>query len=199
MALDLSEKDLEDRNILGEKLITLAEIIVRKHFYASLSDKEDLVQVGVLKALIMIDSGTFSSSKGKFATFLYTGMRNEMHNYLYHLRKFNCVDIDSVIVSDDEREIEEVISDNFDVCIDFSLIHNVCKFFIPYYGEFIEAEVVKEISKIGYHVSGQPNEFKYTCYGDRLKNQYGRDVRDDIIGRLIGIILWNKHDLEMVR
>ena len=99
MALHLSEKDLGNPDVLAGKLITLAEIVVRKHFYSSINEKEDLVSIGVLKALNMINDGKFSKKKGNFATFIYTGMRNDMHNYLYHQNKFNLVDIDTMIDS----------------------------------------------------------------------------------------------------
>ena len=52
MALQLSEEDLVNEEVLASKLVTLAEIVVRKHFYASVSEKDDLVSIGVLKALI---------------------------------------------------------------------------------------------------------------------------------------------------
>ena len=61
MALQLYEDDLLNEEVLSTKLITLAEIIVRKHFYASREDKEDLVSIGVLKAVRMIHSDNFRS------------------------------------------------------------------------------------------------------------------------------------------
>ena len=60
MSLHLSEKDLENPDVLANKLITLAEIVVRKHFYSSSHEKEDLVSIGVLKALSMINDGNFA-------------------------------------------------------------------------------------------------------------------------------------------
>ena len=80
MALQLYEDDLNNEEVLSKKLITLAEIIVRKHFYASTADKDDLVSIGVLKAIRMIHSDNFRSDRGNLCTFFYTGMRTDIHN-----------------------------------------------------------------------------------------------------------------------
>lgn len=194
MALQLSEQDLHDENILANKLVTLAEIIVRKHFYASVNDSEDLVSIGVLKALSMINDNKFVSSKGNFASFLYTGMRNDMHNYLYHQNKFNTVDIDE-LASDivDTSTLDNV--EVSDYAIEYSLIHTVCMKFAPLFGDAIEQQVVDCIRDSGFDIIGMrdfnmPHTFSY-C-NDVLKDSYSELVRDDIIGRLVGLILWKK-------
>ena len=64
MALQLSEEDLVNEEVLASKLVTLAEIVVRKHFYASVSEKDDLVSIGVLKSLSMIGDQKFVKLNG---------------------------------------------------------------------------------------------------------------------------------------
>lgn len=194
MGLQLSEKDLHDENVLATKLITLAEIIVRKHFYASVNEKEDLVSIGVVKALCMIKDEKFSPHKGNFTTYLYTGMRNDMHNYLYHQNKFNTVDIDELVETgkDEEYFQEDAIK------VDYSLIHTVCMKFSPFFGDSIEENVLKGITDFGFEVDGilhdNPigNTFSYCT--DILEETYGKGVRDDMIGRLIGLILWERKE-----
>lgn len=194
MGLQLSEKDLHDENVLAEKLITLAEIIVRKHFYASVNDKEDLVSIGVMKALCMIKDEKFSPSKGNFTTYLYTGMRNDMHNYLYHQNKFNTVDIDEMM----ETGKDETYFQNDVINVDYSLVHTVCMKFSPFFGDSIEINVLKSITEFGFEVEGilsnNPIGNTFSYCNDILEEEYGSNIRDDMIGRLIGLILWEKKE-----
>lgn len=191
MSLQLSEKDLENQDVLAEKLITLAEIVVRKHFYASLQDKEDLVSIGVLKALTMISSGNWDKSKGNFMTYIYTGMRNDMHNYLYHENKFDTTDLD--VLSDRGKEDEYFESD--EVFMSYSLIHSVCLNFIPSFGDNIERLVLLELEEMGYVIKGRVepvSAYSYCC--DLVVDEYGEDAQKDIVSRIIGIILWKKKE-----
>ena len=196
MALSLTEKDLENPEVLGEKLITLSEIIVRKHFYASVNEKDDLVSIGVLKALTMISEGYWSKSKGGFCTFLYTGMRNDMHNYLYHQNKFYFVEQDSLV----EDGVDDLYFNDELVGIDYSLIHTVCMRFSGMFGDAIEGKVIKRLIDNGYNVEGMldDNAFGHTfsCCNYILRDDYGESVEEDIIGRLIGLILWKKKESE---
>ena len=145
MALHLSEKDLGNPDVLANKLITLAEIVVRKHFYSSSHEKEDLVSIGVLKALSMINDGNFSTKKGNFATFIYTGMRNDMHNYLYHQNKFNLVDIDTMI----ENGSGDFYFEKESCTIEYGIIHAVCMKFERSFGGFLEDKVISVLSENG--------------------------------------------------
>lgn len=194
MGLQLSEKDLYDESVLATKLITLAEIIVRKHFYASVNEKEDLVSIGVVKALCMIKDEKFSPNRGNFTTYLYTGMRNDMHNYLYHQNKFNTVDIDEMLeTGEDETYFQEDV-----IKIDYSLIHTVCMKFSQFLGDSIETSVLRSITDLGFEVDGilSNNQISntFSICNDILEESYGESVRDDMINRLVGLILWEKKE-----
>lgn len=195
MALQLSEKDLEgDPDILGSKLMTLCEIIWRKHFYLSVSERDDLISIGLLKALESINSGKWDKNKGNFATFIYSGIRNSMHNYLYHENKFNKVDIDEMTESgeDDEYFHEEVIQ------ISYPLIHSICLNFVRPFGDNIELSVIKHLEEIGYEIKGRKDKSSEILYYSNAVNcTYGDDAEDDIVGRLIGLILWRKQEQEI--
>lgn len=196
--LNLTYKDLDNEVALANKLKKLAEIIVRKHFYASLNEKDDLVSIGIVKAYSMIKEGNFSPEKGNLCTFLYTGMRNDMHNYLYHIGKFNTSDIDDIKeVYKDEKNCYESVEDCDDIQVGYSLIHTVCMRLSPYLGDSIESQVVSSIRNFGFGVEGMlPVRKRHTlsCCTDLLKERYGDEARDDIIGRIIGIILWEKRE-----
>ena len=194
MSLQLSEADLHNQDILAKKLITLAEIVVRKHFYVSVNEKEDLVSVGVLKALSMINSGTFSESKGNFATFIYTGMRNDMHNYLYHQNKFNTIDIEEMV---DEGRDDNYFQ-NREYLIEYSLIHSVCMQFSRAFGDSLEYHLIKQMALDGYTIIGIKKDRSIIVgENDILLDRYSDEVKDDIIDRLIGIILWKKREHSM--
>ena len=121
-------------------------------------------------------------------------MRNDMHNYLYHQNKFNTVDIDEMIETgyDEEYFQEDIIK------VDYSLIHTVCMKFSPFFGDSIEMNVLKSITEFGFEVEGIlpnnqiSNTFSYCS--DILEESYGTNVRDDMINRLIGLILWEKKE-----
>lgn len=196
MGLMLTEKDLENEDILAKKLITLSEIVVRKHFYASANDKEDLVSIGVLKALKMIRSNNFENSKGNFATFLYTGMRNDMHNYLYHKNKFNLVGLSMLI---DEGKEDNYFNTEYSY-IRYEIVHSVCMCFTCNFGDNIESEVLDRLESVGFIIlypdeimKRYRNEVK-VCSSDILLDKYGKETKEDIIDRIIGIILWKLNE-----
>lgn len=195
MSLSLTERDLDNPNELAKKLTTLVEIVIRKHFYASIKDKEDLVSVGLVKAYEMIADDNFDKSKGNFASFIYSGCRNSLHNYLYHEYKFNTEDVDSLIdFGRDDRYFEDD-----KVFLSYSLIHTVCMSFMPVFGDNIEYPVINELESMGYYIKGRkednltPSTFLY-C--DNILYEYGKSAEADIVSRIIGIILWKKRDTE---
>jgi hypothetical protein len=189
----LTEKDLEDPDVLGRKLIQLNEIIVRKHFYASYKDKDDLVSVGVLKMLDLINEGNWDKSKGSLCNYLYSGARNSIHNYLYHQNKFPLID--------QEQLRDSGISDNYfsgpDCPISYGLVHSVCMHFTDAFGEGIEDAVISKLEEIGYTLEGRVKQSPYSVgYSSVLSDRYKDYSIDDIVGRIIGLILWKKKSRE---
>jgi hypothetical protein len=191
--LQLTEEDLQNPDVLGQKLITLAEIVVRKHFYASWKDKDDLVSVGVLKALNLISSQGWTKSRGSFVNYIYSGMRNDMHNYLYHQNKFNIVDYENLPeTGNDDRYFEDEGCE-----IELSLIHSVCMRFTESFGDAIEYEVIHKMKSLGFNIKGMVEpESSHTlmCCTNILREEYGKSTEEDMIGRIIGLILWKKKE-----
>lgn len=201
MVLNLTENDLNNPDVLGEKLIQLAEIVVRKHFYASVRDKDDLVSVGVLKALQLIQGNSWTKQKGSFVNYIYSGMRNDMHNYLYHQNKFSIIDIDAMIDTPSDTDVEDCYLSSVSCDIDYGLIHSVCINFTCSFGNDIETLVLHKISELGYTIRNIGNHTRYDSVtvsrcNSILREQYGEDVEEDVIGRIIGLILWKKKDRE---
>lgn len=96
-------------------LRALAEIVANKHFsYVNATDREDLKDVGVLKALEMLKDGSFDETRSSLKNYLYTGMRNEMKNYLYRISREMLME-DEILLMKGDKGIEDI---NFTVTDD---------------------------------------------------------------------------------
>lgn len=71
-----------------EYLKEFCHLVVCKNFpYIRAFDREDLISVGVLKCLDLIKTGRYDPCRNSLKNFLWTGVRNEITNYLYKLRR----------------------------------------------------------------------------------------------------------------
>ena len=77
--------DLNSYNL--EALENLVNVVVNKHF-SHYNELEDLVSVGLLKCIELLEVNAFDPvkypAKSALKNFLYTGIRNEVGNYIYH-------------------------------------------------------------------------------------------------------------------
>lgn len=103
--------------------------------------KEDLKQEGFLKAYEMLKTGNYNPQRD-LRTYIYTGVRNSMTNFLYHHKKESNLDIDDFYSLEDKSE---VCSYN----IDLNLLHRVCLKYINY-GDYTNT-VLKYFSEIGLY------------------------------------------------
>lgn len=194
MALNLTEKDIENPEVLGEKLFTLTEIIISRHFYASSSQHfDDMRSIGVLKALEVINKGHFDSSKGHFASFIYFHVRNEIHNFLYHENKRKHADLDTLI---DKGEDDKYFECDGKIYLSYSLVHCVCMSFMKVFGENIENLVINQLMDMDFEIEGRVvNDNHAFIYNyDPIEAEYGKEAEEEIISRLIGIILWKRNE-----
>ena len=77
---------ITDNGLLCMK--ALCEIVLNKHYsYVELSVREDLISVGHLKILEMLNKKEFNPTRSSLKNYLYTCVRNEMGNYLYRNTK----------------------------------------------------------------------------------------------------------------
>lgn len=95
----------------------MVENIVQVVFYTYYSYvteeelKKDLMQQGFLKAYELLNNGNYDPTMS-LRNFIFTGVRNEMHNMLYHENKIPTVDLEqldkyeNVVGYYDTREIE---------------------------------------------------------------------------------------------
>lgn len=182
MALNLTEDDMSNPEILGEKLLNLAEIVVRKHFYASYYMVDDLVSVAVLKAIKSIKEGRFDKSRGAFYNYIYTGMRNEIHNFLYHENKY--IPVEDMQKYDTSRDIDFFIDDNSVGEIDVRVVTIVCNKFRKF-GDNLYERVALELIDMGFVVRG-----KFASEECALDRMYSKEIVDNTIKRLCGCVVW---------
>lgn len=189
MALNLTEEDIKNPEVLGQKLMLLGEIVIGKHFYASRHLMEDLRSIGVLKCLEAINKGFYDPTKGNFCTLCYGIQRNAMHNFLYHENKAVSVDIETLI--DCGKDDTYFQKDTVDMS--YSLIHTICMSFTSSFGNNIENLVIKRLEELGYTVTGRltsnSNPVYIYCY-DPIKEEYGEQAEEEIVSRIVGLILW---------
>lgn len=87
--------------------------------------KKDLFQIGYLKAYELLNNGNYDPTMS-FRNFIYTGVRNEMHNALYHINKMQTVDLealdkyDNVVGYHETGEYSIEVDDVRSICSNFS-------------------------------------------------------------------------------
>lgn len=79
-----------------ERIGSLTRTILKKHF-PSISIYKDLIHIGVVKAAQVITSDPEDGVYRSLRTYVYTCIRNEISNYLYHTHKRTRETSDSLI------------------------------------------------------------------------------------------------------
>lgn len=69
-----------------ERIENLTKLIIRKHF-SNISIKQEIQQEGLIKAAEIIKTDPENGIYKNFRTYLYTCIRNEISNFLYHTHK----------------------------------------------------------------------------------------------------------------
>lgn len=101
-------------NSVQSMIDNIVIVVFRKHFYY-ITDKDleqDLKQEGYLKAYELLADGNYDPSKN-LRTFIYTGVRNAMTNYLYHHKKEAHSDSTDDIESQEWQSWKNVFSDAY--------------------------------------------------------------------------------------
>lgn len=146
-----------------ESMITnVVTVVLRIHFYYVSNEDliEDLKQEGYLKAYELLAQGNYDPSKS-LRTFIYTGVRNAMTNYMYHHNKESHLDVDDIdgalwqsfkdITKDNFWKgkifyINEDISDE-DFNIEMSLILDTCEKY-KMFGDYTNI-IINELNDLG--------------------------------------------------
>lgn len=121
-----------------ENIVT---VVFYKHF-SYITDnylKEDLFQEGYLKAYELLNNGNYDPSM-PLRNFIYTGVRNAMTNYLYHIKKETHMDIDE-LPKIDKYSMLLGVNDEEEPYIDLNKIKEVCDKYSKY-GDYLTPTLI---------------------------------------------------------
>ena len=172
-----------DDPIIVADLYSLARIVIFRHFnYINNEVKQDLIAEGVLKALKMIKANYFDPTKSQTGVknFLYTGMRNEMTNYLYRTRREILVDDFTTIKSD------KLVCHVFVRCtIDYNKLK---EYFQEYCNRFVNCtyEVAITLKQKGFEVINLDESDSPIFTGKRVKAS--------MVNKLVCLMIWRIQD-----
>ena len=118
-----------DQTSIYEMIENIVQVVFYTYYnYIKDQDlKEDLFQVGYLKAYELLNNGNYDPTMS-FRNFIYTGVRNEIHNTLYHLNKIQNVDLDVL------DKYDNVIGyhDTGEYSIELNYVREICETFKRY-------------------------------------------------------------------
>ena len=141
----------------------IVTVVFRIHFYY-IKDPDlemDLKQEGYLKAYELLASGNYDPSKN-LRTFIYTGVRNAMTNYMYHHNKESHMDLET-ITSQMWQRYESVTMDGYwegkvfynnesishSYNIDLSIVYEICDKY-KMFGDYSNI-ILNELSNLGIY------------------------------------------------
>lgn len=177
-------------NSVDALIRNITEVVLRTHFYYVMDYdlQKDLMQEGYLKAYELLSSGNYDPYRN-LRTFIYTGVRNAMTNYMYHNNKESHTSIEVVndsswqnykkVINDDyyENRIFYYDSDRID---NYIITYEDIKLVCDKYSTFSDYtnDVINYLVKIGIY-EGKVNDIQ-----EGKKNEF-------ILEAIKGEILWN--------
>jgi hypothetical protein len=177
---ELYEEDLNNLEVLAGKLMQLSSIVYSRHYYASEREKQDLISVGTLKAYSLVTAGGWDKNRGPLLTYLYSGVRNEMHNYLYRGSREVCYGDFYEDSKDDDYFESELLN------IDTKVIEDVCSGFKGY-GNIVDS-VIRGLREMGFTIVGGATKGKQ----EEGTGRFDMEFMDDFISRMCGAVLWKR-------
>lgn len=109
-------------------LYNACEMVFRKHFSTNQNEKQDLIQEGIMEIHRRVMEGKYDGSRSAL-TYLYRGIRNVMHNFLYHEKKWDDKIYEPVEshdsglrefeISDEETKLEHTEASDSNVIVEY--------------------------------------------------------------------------------
>ena len=137
--------------------------------------KKDLIQTGFLKAYELLNNGNYDPTMS-LRNFLYTGIRNELHNTLYHLGKIPTASLDELAMYDNVVGYRQVR----DYTVEEDVVREVCSKFWKQ-GDYYPV-VANYLIKLGI-MEGVGYEEK--------------EVNHDLTPSIITLTLWRLYESEV--
>lgn len=134
--------------MVGQSMYDIIDNIVNVVFYKYFSYvtdpqlKEDLFQEGYLKAYELLNNGNYDPTM-PLRNFIFTGVRNAMTNYLYHVKKESHTDLSDL----DKYENVVGVYDIEEYDIDIELIKSITDRYSSYGNLYVP--VIEYLNNIG--------------------------------------------------
>lgn len=167
-------------NSVEAMISNIVTVVLRIHFYyvTNYDLIEDLKQEGYLKAYELLAEGNYDPNRN-LRTFIYTGVRNAMTNYMYHNKK-EAHDTLDLISSPTWQNYEGVAQNSYwknkiycenddyvhSYDIDLSIVYEICNKY-SMFGDYLDI-TLKELKNMGVY-SGPVNLNKDIKYLDTVK------------------------------
>lgn len=165
------EPDIDDSVV--DELQQLSQIVANNHFaYVGYHERQDLLLEGQVKGIELIKSCRFDPDYGApLKNFVYTGMRNEMTNYLYRKKREYPVEE----FYGDQDKSESIVMDDYTV--DYEEISGIISRYERRYGDY-SGLVIEELINMGFDV--------------RTKNDYNIKIEYNkkLLKRLVTLCIW---------
>lgn len=169
---------MNDNFSLYEMVDNIVQVVFYTHFsYITEPElKKDLWQIGFLKAYELLNNGNYDPTMS-LRNFLYTGIRNEMHNTLYHLGKIKTVSLDELDV------YKNVVgyTQTREYTVEEEIVNSVCKKFRRH-GNYTPF-VINYLIKLGL------------IEGDRCSEC---EVDRNLLNPIITLTLWELYESEVI-
>lgn len=150
-------------NSVEAMIQNIVTVVFRIHFYyvTDYDLEQDLKQEGYLKAYELLAEGNYDPNKN-LRTFIYTGVRNAMTNYMYHSKKESHKSLDVIdsqlwqkyeLVTSDAYWKNKIYIENDDIIshydVDLSLVYEICSKY-SMFGDYLDV-VLNELKKLGLY------------------------------------------------
>lgn len=169
---------MEENYSIYDMVENIVQVVFYTHFsfVDSKELKEDLMQVGFLKAYELLNNGNYDPTMA-LRNFLYTGIRNEMHNTLYHLGKIPTSSLDVL------DKYNNVVGYNQvkDYEVDKDVIKNICNRYKKF-GDYYPI-VANYLSNLGI--------LEEKTYKEPI-------VDEKLVESIITLTLWELYEMEVV-
>lgn len=168
----------KDNQSIYDMVNNVVQVVFNTH-YNYIKDPElrqDMYQIGYLKAYELLNNGNYDPTMS-LRNFLYTGIRNEMHNTLYHLNKVTIVNLE--------------VLDKYDNIVGF---HETGDYDVDL--EFIKSKIYK-YNKFGSYYEGVVNYLIDLGILDCKKlTDNPEDRKPELFEGLKSLILWELFEKE---
>lgn len=160
------KKGYQDEDVI-EILYDFVNMVIYRHFsYVSAELKRDLTSEGICKVIQMLKAELFDPKISTLVNFLYTGVRNELTNFMHRMKREILVDDPVMFCSE-----KSMGSSSAKVVISFEKLKELLGKFAERVGGCI-FQVIDALKEIGIQITGICDIVKTDkCFNERVVDQ----------------------------